>query len=59
MYEVICVLTGGVHHWDENGIENGSQEPEEIRLIHAEMIEFVKVWLEEWNGGSAVAGQSA
>jgi hypothetical protein len=46
----IHCLSGGVHHWDENGVEDGSQEPEEIRLIHAEMIEFVKVWLEEWSG---------
>jgi hypothetical protein len=28
-----------------------SEEPEEIRRIHSEMIEFVKVWLEEWRGG--------
>ncbi|KAN0131018.1 peptidase S28 [Lactarius tabidus] len=45
------IIPGGVHHWDENGLKNTSEEPEEIRRIHSEMIEFVKVWLEEWRGG--------
>jgi hypothetical protein len=40
----------GVHHWDENGLRDGEREPEEIRQIHNEMIEFVKVWLKGWEG---------
>ena len=53
----ICILLGGVHHWDENGLKNTSAEPEEIRRIHAEMIVFVKVWLEEWKGGEVYPQQ--
>ena len=53
----ICILSGGVHHWDENGLENTSAEPDEIRRIHAEMIEFVKVWLEAWEGGEVYPQQ--
>ncbi|KAF8269748.1 serine carboxypeptidase S28-domain-containing protein [Lactarius quietus] len=45
------IIPGGVHHWDENGLKNISEEPEKIRQIHTEMIEFVKVWLEGWRGG--------
>ena len=52
-------LSGGVHHWDENGVKNTSEEPDEIRRIHSEMIEFVKAWLDEWRGAPAVVRQSA
>jgi hypothetical protein len=41
-------LSGGVHHWDENGLRDSEREPKEIRQIHNEMIEFVKVWLKGW-----------
>ncbi|KAI0278577.1 serine carboxypeptidase S28-domain-containing protein [Russula aff. rugulosa BPL654] len=44
------VIPGGVHHWDENGLRDGEREPNEIRQIHNEMIEFVKVWLKGWEG---------
>ncbi|KAF8467929.1 peptidase S28 [Russula ochroleuca] len=44
------VIPGGVHHWDENGLREGEREPKEIREIHEEMIEFVKVWLKDWEG---------
>jgi hypothetical protein len=43
-------LSGGVHHWDENGLRDGKREPNEIRQIHDEMIEFVKAWLKDWEG---------
>ena len=43
-------FSGGVHHWDENGLGDGEREPKEIREIHEEMIEFVKVWLKDWEG---------
>ncbi|KAI9455808.1 peptidase S28 [Lactarius psammicola] len=43
----------------ENGLENSSEEPEEIRQIHAETIEFVKEWLEGWRGSPTAVGQSA
>ncbi|KAH8977627.1 peptidase S28 [Lactarius akahatsu] len=44
------IIPGGVHHWDENGLKNSHEEPEEIRQVHAKTIEFVKVWLEQWKG---------
>jgi hypothetical protein len=46
--ETFLSLSGGVHHWDENGLRDGEREPTEIRQIHNEMIEFVKVWLKDW-----------
>jgi hypothetical protein len=45
--------SGGVHHWDENGLRDSEREPKEIRQIHNEMIEFVKVWLKGWEVPSA------
>ena len=46
------VITGGVHHWDENSLRfapNGSSriadEPHEIQAIHQREIDFVKQWL--------------
>ena len=40
--------TGGVHHWDENGLRNPRDEPDDIKKIHAEMIYFVREWLDAW-----------
>jgi hypothetical protein len=54
--EIEIDLSGGVHHWDENGLRDSKCEPKEIRQIHEEMIEFVKAWLEDWKG--PVAKQS-
>jgi hypothetical protein len=51
------IQSDGVHHWDENGLKKTSEEPEKIRQIHAEMIEFVKVWLEGWRGGEVYPQQ--
>lgn len=39
---------GGVHHYDEYGLKDITQEPPEIRKIHEEMIDFVKAWLKDW-----------
>ncbi|KAI0247491.1 peptidase S28 [Lactifluus subvellereus] len=44
------IIPGGIHHWDENGLRVGEKEPREIRQIHDEMVEFVKAWLEDWEG---------
>ena len=41
-------FSGGVHHWDENGLKDSGREPKEIRQIHDEMVDFVKVWLKDW-----------
>lgn len=37
----------GVHHYDEYGLANIADEPEEIRKIHGEMIAFVMEWLKD------------
>ncbi|KAF8651928.1 hypothetical protein AX16_004572 [Volvariella volvacea WC 439] len=42
------VIPGGVHHWDENGLENILDEPPEIRKIHGEIVYFVREWLGAW-----------
>jgi hypothetical protein len=38
----------GVHHYDEYGLRNIGDEPEEIRKIHGEMIVFVMEWIKQW-----------
>lgn len=43
------LIPGGVHHWDENGLADPSQEPSEIQRIHAEEVEFVKSWLGDFD----------
>ncbi|TCD70549.1 hypothetical protein EIP91_002895 [Steccherinum ochraceum] len=43
------VIPGGVHHYDEYGLANMEDEPEEILKIHKEMIHFVKAWLKDWD----------
>ena len=43
-------LSGGVHHWDVNGLRDGEREPKEIHKIYDEMVKFVKVWLKDWEG---------
>jgi hypothetical protein len=37
-----------VHHWDEYGLRNASDEPTDILNIHEEMIGFVQEWLQDW-----------
>ncbi|KAL1736475.1 peptidase S28 [Schizophyllum commune] len=43
------LIPGAVHHYDEYGLTDLSQEPPEIQQIHEEMIAFVTEWLKEWN----------
>ncbi|PVF95215.1 peptidase S28 [Serendipita vermifera] len=42
------LIKDGVHHHDQNGLKNHTEEPEHIRVIHQQEIEFVKAWLKEW-----------
>ncbi|KAI0648136.1 peptidase S28 [Trametes meyenii] len=42
------IIPNAVHHYDEYGRRNLSEEPPEIQLIHEEMIGFVVAWLEDW-----------
>ncbi|BGP56935.1 hypothetical protein JCM8202v2_004571 [Rhodotorula sphaerocarpa] len=51
--EPFKLIPGGVHHWDQNGsadLERAS-EPEAIRRVHEEEVEFVRRWVEEWKEG--------
>ncbi|KAF8628691.1 hypothetical protein AX15_003751 [Amanita polypyramis BW_CC] len=42
------LIPNGVHHYDEYGLRNISEEPPEIRQVHEEMISFVREWLKDW-----------
>ncbi|KAI0632354.1 peptidase S28 [Trametes polyzona] len=42
------IIPNAVHHYDEYGRRNLSEEPLEIQLIHEEMIGFVVSWLSDW-----------
>jgi len=46
--EPFKLIPGGVHHWDQNGLQDHSQEPPEIQAIHREEVEFVKTWLQDF-----------
>ena len=41
-------MIDGVHHWDQNGLQDPSQEPPEIQKIHREAITFVQDWLKDF-----------
>ncbi|KAG6898404.1 hypothetical protein C0992_004115 [Termitomyces sp. T32_za158] len=41
-------IPGAVHHWDEWGLLNISDEPPEIQKIHEEEIGFVTAWLKDF-----------
>ena len=47
--ELTRICAGAVHHYDEYGLADISQEPPEILQIHEETIAFVTEWLKEWN----------
>lgn len=44
----MTVVTEAVHHYDENGLADHSQEPPQIQAIHEQEIEFVKAWLKDF-----------
>ncbi|CAK5283962.1 unnamed protein product [Mycena citricolor] len=48
------IIRNGVHHYDEWGLMNLDDEPEEVRKIHEEMIYFVKEWLKDWQAPKSV-----
>ncbi|KAF9031430.1 peptidase S28 [Panaeolus papilionaceus] len=43
------LIPNGVHHYDEYGLADPTAEPPQIQLIHSQMVDFVKSWLEDWN----------
>lgn len=38
----------GVHHYDENGLTDHSEEPKRIREVHAFEVEFIKKWVKDF-----------
>ena len=44
----LLTASDGVHHYDEYGLRDINDEPQEIRQIHYEMIEFVREWLKDF-----------
>jgi len=42
------LIPGGVHHWDENGLEEHDEEPDFIRKLHHQEVAFVKAWLKDF-----------
>ncbi|KAJ2986041.1 hypothetical protein NUW54_g9926 [Trametes sanguinea] len=49
------LIPNAVHHYDEYGRRNMSEEPPEIQLIHEEMIGFVVSWLADWEAPTGKA----
>ncbi|KAK2465427.1 hypothetical protein APHAL10511_002781 [Amanita phalloides] len=47
------LIPNAVHHYDEYGLRNMSDEPLEIQNVHKEMIEFVLEWLKDWKAPSS------
>ncbi|KAI0762442.1 peptidase S28 [Fomes fomentarius] len=42
------LIPGAVHHWDENGLRDFDSEPDFIKEIQTQEIEFVKAWLKDF-----------
>ncbi|KAJ7213797.1 peptidase S28 [Mycena rebaudengoi] len=42
------LIPNAVHHYDENGLADHSQEPPEIQAIHQQEVDFVKGWLADF-----------
>jgi len=42
------LISGAVHHWDENGLSDLMGEPDVIKEIHAAEVAFVEEWLADW-----------
>lgn len=49
--EPFLLIEGAVHHWDENGLEDGADErgrmPEAVRVVQEREVEFVRAWVED------------
>ncbi|KAJ6543735.1 hypothetical protein DFH09DRAFT_928332 [Mycena vulgaris] len=39
------LIPNAVHHYDENGLADHSQEPPEIQAIHQQEVEIAKGWV--------------
>ncbi|EPQ50969.1 peptidase S28 [Gloeophyllum trabeum ATCC 11539] len=47
------LIPDAVHHYDEYGLRDITQEPPEIMKVHLEMIDFVTEWLKDWKKSSS------
>ena len=51
--EPFVLIEGAVHHWDENGLfpneTTADLPPEPVKEAQAREVDFVKVWMEEFN----------
>ncbi|BEJ15770.1 hypothetical protein CspHIS471_0503750 [Cutaneotrichosporon sp. HIS471] len=48
------LIEDGVHHWDENGLENHDLEPPKIRDVHEFEVLFVQEWLAQFRESKGV-----
>jgi hypothetical protein len=48
LLEPWVLIKGAVHHWDENGVEEGREDdiPEAIAQVQNYELEFVRAWLD-------------
>jgi len=44
----VIMIKDAVHHFDENGLKDPSEEPKRIRKVHQQEVEFVQSWVQEW-----------
>lgn len=42
------IIPDAIHHYDENGLKDHSDEPSRIKRVHAMEVEFIQAWLKEW-----------
>ncbi len=49
----MSVRVGAVHHWDENGLGDFDSEPDYIKEIQTQEIQFVKAWLKDFKPPAA------
>ena len=42
------LIYNAIHHYDENGLRNHTEEPRRIRDVHEFEVLFVKEWLSRW-----------
>ncbi|THH02794.1 hypothetical protein EW026_g112 [Hermanssonia centrifuga] len=42
------LISGAVHHYDENGLSNRTAEPPVIQEIHSQEVQFVQAWLSDF-----------
>ncbi|KAF3767285.1 hypothetical protein M406DRAFT_61235 [Cryphonectria parasitica EP155] len=58
--EPVHLIPDAVHHWDENGLfpneTTATLPPATIKDVHADEVQFVKAWVEEWKQAKSMVG---